>query len=127
MSDLYVYDGTNVLRNILDIKNQESLDEYENTIVNIQLIRILKSDFLVKSSNDIFEIHKLLFDEVYDWAGSPRCINIEKQEIVLNGLSVPYSNYDEIMKDIKGIDKEYFHKKWENMCNEFETEEKRFK
>lgn len=117
MSDPYVYDRSNVLKNILDIKNQESLDEYENTIVNLQLIRVLKSNFPLKSSSDIFTIHKMLFEEVYDWAGTPRCINIEKQEVVLNGLSVPYSNHDEIMKDLKSIDKEYFHKKWGSMSH----------
>lgn len=117
MSDPYVYDGTNILKNVLDIKNQESLDEYENTIVNIQLIRILKSDFFVRSSNDIFEIHKILFGEVYDWAGTSRCLNIEKQEVVLNGLSVPYSNHDEILNDIKVIDEENFNKKWADMSH----------
>lgn len=117
MSDPYVYEGTNVLRNVLDIKNQESLNEFENTIVNLQLIRILKTNISINNSSDIFSIHKMLFKEIYDWAGLPRSLNIEKKEIVLNGLSVPYSNYNTINMDIRVVDKEYFNKNWDKMTH----------
>jgi cell filamentation protein len=39
-------------------------------------------------------MHRYLFEDIYDWAGSTRVINIEKPEQVLAGLSVDYSPHE---------------------------------
>lgn len=46
-------------------------------------------------------LHKLLFSEVYSWAGEARTINIYKEERILHGLSVNYSDKNAIKNDIK--------------------------
>ena len=38
MKDPYVYDGTNVLVNIPNIKEQNKLDDYETTMANLGII-----------------------------------------------------------------------------------------
>lgn len=46
-----------------------------------------------------------MFKEVYSWAGKPRTINIYKEELVLSGLSVNYSDYKAINTDLNVIQK----------------------
>ena len=106
MKDPYVYDDTNVLINLADIKNQKNLDNYETTLSSLAIVDILKNPINLTSVNDIFIIHERLFKEVYSWAGKPRTINIYKEEPVLSGLSVEYSDYKSITKDLKKIQQE---------------------
>ena len=85
--DPYVYDDTSILKNLANIKEQHKLDDYETTMVNLGIIKLLKSDIEIVKVNDIFLIHKILFENVYEWAGEKRVINIFKTEPILNGLS----------------------------------------
>lgn len=119
MKDPYVYEGTNVLINLADIKDQKLLDDYETTLSRIAILNVLKNPINIKSTNDIFKIHELLFKEVYSWAGIPRTINIYKIEPVLNGLSVYYSDYKSIKNDLKEIQKEIDSFNW-NDCSKKE-------
>ena len=41
MNDPYVYPGTNVLVNRLDIKDNQTLDRYENVVTNLSLLKII--------------------------------------------------------------------------------------
>lgn len=59
--DPYVYDDTNVLKNVANIKEQNKLDDYESTMVNLGIIKLLKSNIKINNTNDIFLIHKFLF------------------------------------------------------------------
>ena len=74
--DPYVYDDTNVLKNLANIKEQHKFDDYETTMVNLGIIKLLKSKVEISKVNDIFLIHKILFENVYEWAGKYRIINI---------------------------------------------------
>ena len=51
--DPYVYDDTNVLKNLANIKEQHKLDDYETTMVNLGIIKLLKSDIEIVKVNDI--------------------------------------------------------------------------
>ena len=68
----------------------------------------------ITSVNDIFLIHERLFKEVYSWAGKARTINIYKEEPVLSGLSVEYSDCKSINKDLNRIQKDIDSFDWEN-------------
>ena len=114
MKDPYVYEGTNVLINLANIKEQEKLDNYETTLSRIAIIELLKKPIDIKSTKDIFEIHERLFKEIYSWAGKARTINIYKNEPVLNGLSVNYSDHTCINKDLNKIQKEIESFDWQS-------------
>ena len=105
MKDPYVYEDSNVLINLANIKDQKELDNHETTLSRIAIVDILNNPIEINSTNDIFLIHKRLFKEVYSWAGEPRTINIYKEEPVLSGLSVNYSDCKTINKDLKRIQK----------------------
>lgn len=112
MSDPYLYESSHVLRNTLGIKDGDSLEAYENTVVNLTLLKLFKEDYNVSHTNKLFDIHKRLFSDVYEWAGLPRTINIEKPEVVLNGLSVKYADKSTIMQAIDAIHHHYYDKPW---------------
>lgn len=113
--DPYVYDDTNVLKNLANIKELNKLDDYETTMVNLGIIKLLKSNIEISKVNDIFLIHKILFENVYEWAGEKRVINISKTEPILNGLSVTYSDYKKINLDLTKIQKDLDSIKWEEL------------
>ncbi len=74
------YEGTTCLINKLNIRDEKILAEVEGRIT------FAKSSTLVKepiNSNFDFEhykaIHKYLFDDLYDWAGQIRTVNLSKK------------------------------------------------
>ena len=62
MKDPYVYEGTNVLINLADIKDQVELDNYETTLSRIAIVDILKNPIEITSTNDMYKmvIRKLI-------------------------------------------------------------------
>ena len=40
----------------------------------------------------LLDIHKYIFGDLYEWAGTHRTLNIYKAEPVLNGLSLTYAD-----------------------------------
>lgn len=73
------YEGTTVLINKLDIRDENELAEAEGIITGLKaselIVASLKPDF---SFEDYKQIHKYLFDMLYDWAGEIRTIPISK-------------------------------------------------
>jgi len=118
MKDPYLYEGLDVLINKASIKDKKKLDEFENRMSTLGLITILKTEMKITSVIDIFQIHKVLFSNVYEWAGKPRTINIVKNEPILNGLSVEYSSYSQINKSLDIVKNNYFNQKWINLSKE---------
>lgn len=75
--DVYCYPGTAILKNRLDIRNQEELEEFEKRIV------AQRSDEPVTGRLDVHHyksIHRHLFQDVYDWAGECRSVRLSKDK-----------------------------------------------
>lgn len=118
MKDPYLYEDSDVLINKANIKDRILLDEFENRMTTLGLITILKTDIKIIDVRDIFQIHKTLFSNVYEWAGKKRTINILKNEPILNGLSVDYTNFNQINKELEVVENTYFKQKWELLSKE---------
>ena len=114
MKDIYVYDGTNVLINKRNIKTNEELDQFENAMTSLAIININRN-FEFNDLNDIYKIHKALFENVYDWAGETRKINIYKEEPILAGLSVQYEEYNKIKRSITNLNKKFLSINWKEL------------
>ena len=123
MKDPYVYDGTNILVNIPNIKDQNKLNDYETTMANLGIIKLLKEYPNLGKVEDIFLIHKVIFENVYTWAGEIRTINIYKEEPILNGLSVEYSDYKRIKQELKNIQLQIDSIKWTQLSKNDMTNE----
>jgi len=77
--DTYCYLGTDVLRNKAEITNAEDLDAYEGELSTLRSIEILENS--VAGQFDLAHlqrIHLALFQDVYDWAGKIRTVDISR-------------------------------------------------
>ncbi len=114
--DPYMDRKNGVLKNIEDIKNQDLLDQIEGDFTSIRMKEILDSPIKGKFDfQHLCEVHKYIFQDLFEWAGSPRIINIEKSEAVLGGLSIEYAKYDEICQRAESILSKMNAVKWEKL------------
>lgn len=76
-NDRYCYQGTNTLKNKLNIKSMDELEEAEREITEITVRRISFSP-PPYDLEYMKNLHYKLFSELYDWAGDIRSIDISK-------------------------------------------------
>jgi len=120
MRDPYLYDDVPVLRNILGIKSQELLDDAEADYVVYRLKDIAINPLVGDYNTEHFlKMHQFIFQDIFDWAGSPRTISIFKEEDVLGGQSIEYSDPFDIVSNIHHVLKDMRNKEW----NSFKLEE----
>ncbi len=100
MRDIYLYEDCSVLINKLGIKNQEDLEDAEADYVSFRLKDLALNPLPGKYDyNHFLMMHHYIFQDIYDWAGQQRKLNIYKEEPVLGGLSVSYSDVFDISRD----------------------------
>ena len=69
----YCYPKTNVLKNKLGIKEDNALTIAEREITSIKLLMLYKNPLKRKLNfNALCEIHKTIFEDMYEWAGQIR-------------------------------------------------------
>lgn len=77
--DTYCYPGTDVLRNKAEITNAEDLDAYEGEMSTLRSIEILENPIAGQFDlAHLQRIHLALFQDVYDWAGKIRTVDISR-------------------------------------------------
>lgn len=116
MKDIYLYDDCNVLVNKFGIKNQEELDEAEADYVVFRLKELHLNP--LPGSYDyghFLRMHNYIFQDLYEWAGQQRKINMYKEEPVLGGLSVEYSDIFDIEREARVVLEEMNQKPWLEM------------
>ena len=119
MRDPYLYEDIHVLKNKLNIKVQEELDDAEADYVVYRLKDLAMNPMPGKYNTEhLLKMHQYLFQDLYEWAGEPRIIEIYKEEDVLGGMSVEYSDPFDITKDIHHILKDMRNKAWKSMSRE---------
>lgn len=101
MQDIYLYEGTKVLRNKLNIRDEALLDTAEAELSRDNMITLYDCGFSDFSPKGLCEIHRFLFHDLYEWAGQYKIINISKREELLAGMSVWYSNDEDIQQDLQ--------------------------
>lgn len=117
MADIYLYDDVPVLKNKLGVKDEKTLDLIEAEQSRANMMLLYEQGFSSFTPEGLCEIHRTLFQDVYEWAGKYRVINIEKRERLLGGRSVWYSNVDSIPKDLKNAFKKLNAVKWEKLTH----------
>ena len=76
----YFYEGTDVLKNKFDIKDNKELKEIEATITYEKLSELNDSTFnSTFDSTHLKELHKLIFGDIYPFAGDYRKVNLTKR------------------------------------------------
>lgn len=115
MADIYQYEGTSVLKNKLDIRDEKALDLVESEQSRTNMMLLYEQGFDDFSPAGLCAIHRYLFGDIYDWAGQYRIINIAKRERLLAGQSVWYSNDEDIPKELKAVFQDLHNQKWDGL------------
>ena len=95
--DPYIYPHTEILKNIFNERNEERFKQIEADYTGFRIREFMDSP--VKGTYDLSHLcrlHQYIFQDIFEWAGQTRTINIEKAESVLGGLSIEYSDAADI-------------------------------
>ena len=122
IKDPYVYEGTDVLKNKLNITDDKKLDKAESDFASLAINKLKNSNFVLNTIYDCFDIHKRLFERLYSWAGEPRTIDIYKGEKLLDGRSIDYVFSSYIKEAIKDLQKEFGQVVWGELSSEEKIE-----
>ena len=116
MCDPYLYENTEVLKNKLDIRTQDGLNDAEADYVVYRLKELAMNPLPGEYNTEHrLRMHHYIFQDLYEWAGEPRIIAIYKEEDVLGGMSVEHSDPFDIVKDIHNILSDMRGKPWKDM------------
>ena len=116
--DVYLQENSCVLKNLLNKTDEKSLDLAEAELSRLTMMTLYDEGFSDFSTEGICFIHKKLFEDVYEWAGKFRVIDIEKREKILAGRSVWYTNCDYIEKELKTAFGKIKKIKWQDLSKE---------
>jgi cell filamentation protein len=78
-TDPYLYPGTDVLKNLRDIRDHDILARFEAEETSRRIIELINSPVRRSfGTAGLKAIHKRIFQDVYAWAGQFRTVNISK-------------------------------------------------
>lgn len=104
MRDPYFYPDTEILKNRLGIMDDAGLKTAEADYVSLRLAELARDDSVrIFDFDCLCRMHYRIFQDIFEWAGKPRIINIEKAENALNGISIEYSDVFDIEGDAKAV------------------------
>ena len=111
----YCYPESDVLINKYHIRDKKLLEKFEIQKVFAKLLGLDVNPTRISYSYNVehlINIHKYLFGDIYEWAGTFRNENLYKSERVLSGGSAEYADYHEIEKRLKQLLQEYEKLDW---------------
>lgn len=99
---IYCYEGTNILINKFDIKNPKKLNSIEREIVTLKLGDYKEYMTIdVRNPNLLLDLHKFVFEDIYDFAGKFRQENIAKENFRFAEYKYIQDNYYNLMNEVK--------------------------
>ena len=104
----YTDPQSGVLRNLQDIKDPEVLLFVESSAVTKRLQELYKNPLKIKNSDTLLKIHHHLFQDVYEWAGQVRTVNISKDgKPFFNGerFNIGFKYIDNLISNYRRINK----------------------
>ena len=75
----YIDPKTGILRNLANITDSDALQFFESVTVTKRIQELYENPIEIKGIENLFEIHKHLFQDVYSWAGEKRKVEISKE------------------------------------------------
>ena len=101
MQDPYCYPNSHILRNKLDIHDSERLHDRERDLSLLRAEELLNSP--LKGYFDfthLQQIHRYLFQDIYDWAGEVRTVDIAKGNLFCRYFAIQ-PEADRIFTELK--------------------------
>ena len=109
------YPNSDILVNKYNIRDKELLEKFEIQKVFVKLLGLDVRPVRIAYTYDVehlINIHKYLFGDIYEWAGTFRKENLYKSERVLSGGSAEYADYHEIRTGLEKVLQEYANVDW---------------
>jgi cell filamentation protein len=104
----YTDPKTGLLRNKENIDNNQLLIVFESLKCSERLEELAKTPVIIKDSTSLFDIHKFIFQDVYEWAGEKRTVEISKdgrQFFPMSHFDTAFSYIDKLIAEYRSIDK----------------------
>lgn len=111
----HCYPDSEVLINKYNIHDKELLEKLEIQKVTAKLLGLDVRQDRIECTYDkqhLIHIHKYLFGDIYEWAGTFRKENLYKSERVLSGGSAEYVDYHDIERQLDELLKRYKDFEW---------------
>lgn len=101
----YTYNDpkTGLLRNLFNITDSDTLIFVESVAVTKRLQELYENPIKIKRIENLFEIHRHLFQDIYVWAGKKRIVEIRKD----GKQFFPTTNFDNGFKYIDALISEF--------------------
>ena len=99
-------DKAGVLKNKAGISDADKLVQFESIMVAKRLKELEANPIKIKYAADLRNIHRYLFQDVYDWAGDVRRVEIGKdgrQFLETRAFAKAFSYIDSILKEYFGL------------------------
>jgi cell filamentation protein len=88
-TDSYVYPGTTVLRNKAELRDQVALDAFEADATAVRMLELIENPLPGEFDlQHLCAMHRYLFQDVYDWAGELRSVDISRGETRFGNFSL---------------------------------------
>ncbi len=104
-SDSYTYPDSEILRNKADLHDQAALDAFEADVTAIRLLELIEHP--IAGNFDLAHLqsmHHQLFQDVYDWAGQLRTVDISKGDSRFGSCGMIGSYLTQQLAKISGED-----------------------
>ena len=96
---VYTDPESGVLRNLAGIADHDSLTFAETAATTKRTIELRLNPISITDHNALFAIHRHLFQDIYEWAGKPRTVEISKG----GKQFFPLSHFDNALEFIDGL------------------------
>jgi cell filamentation protein len=106
--DFKYTDKNGLLHNLANIQNEKVLLAFESIKVTKRVEELLEQPIKIKDANTLLIIHYRLFQDVYEWAGQVRSVNISKDgKPFFNGerFNIGFQYIDTLISDYRKIKK----------------------
>ena len=100
---IYTNPQNGVLRNLLGIENKNDLSFAETVTTTKRATELEANPIIVVSADSLFDIHRYLFQDVYEWAGKQRTVEISKD----GKQFFPISHFDNAIVYINSLITDY--------------------
>jgi cell filamentation protein len=101
IADTYCYDNSSVLKNKLGLQDQDKLDTFEADITALRIIELDNNPVLGQFDLEhLQKIHFHVFQDLYDWAGKIRTVDIWKDESHFANIRMIDSAANKVFTDL---------------------------
>lgn len=114
VKDPYVQEN-GTLKNKLDISDYDKLNLAEKDITFSKFLDVKRTFRTKFDISYIKSIHKHIFEDIFDWAGEFRKIPVYKEEVVIPGLSLNYTEPKNIEKELTSCLEKINNTDWESL------------